>query len=219
METISYNPRRLSSTSKSSNGCWTCKLRKKKCDETSPVCRTCETLHITCYYLNDKPEWMDGGLKQERMAAHMKREVKDNAHFRSFNTVPITFQPTVEARAPPSPIAEQSITSEVDLSRPSMDLPVCQQSSRTGSTTAVQTPEEDRMLVDESTSRGGLHRTDSVLMMFYIEHIFSFLFPFYDPPVLKGGKAWILEMISKPRSSQYHSVSKCLLLLAYATYS
>ncbi|KAK9236435.1 fungal-specific transcription factor domain-containing protein [Lipomyces kononenkoae] len=41
--------------------------------------------------------------------------------------------------------------------------------------------------------------SDSILLMFYLEHLLPFLFPFYRPSLLQGGRAWILEMmISSP---------------------
>ncbi|KAK9234739.1 fungal-specific transcription factor domain-containing protein [Lipomyces kononenkoae] len=42
-------------------------------------------------------------------------------------------------------------------------------------------------------------RSDTILLMFYLEHLLPFLFPFYRPSLLQGGRAWILEMmISSP---------------------
>ena len=62
---------------KCSNGCWTCRLRRKKCDEEKPVCSACASLHIQCHvYQHDKPDWMDGGVKQAKMLAQIKREIK-----------------------------------------------------------------------------------------------------------------------------------------------
>ncbi|KAK9773916.1 hypothetical protein AB5N19_05678 [Seiridium cardinale] len=45
----------------------------------------------------------------------------------------------------------------------------------------------------------GFGRSDTILLMFYLEHLLPFLFPFYNPSPLQGGRAWILEMmISSP---------------------
>jgi hypothetical protein len=44
-----------------------------------------------------------------------------------------------------------------------------------------------------------LNRSEAVLFTFYLETLFPFLFPFYRPSYLQGGRAWILEMIvSRP---------------------
>jgi C6 transcription factor Pro1 len=61
---------------RSKAGCWTCRLRKKKCDEKHPFCSTCETLTITCYGYGSKPDWMDNGEKEKAMARSIKQVVK-----------------------------------------------------------------------------------------------------------------------------------------------
>ncbi|KAH8678564.1 fungal-specific transcription factor domain-containing protein [Tricladium varicosporioides] len=38
-------------------------------------------------------------------------------------------------------------------------------------------------------------RSDTILSMFYLENLLPFLFPFYRPSILQGGRAWILEMM------------------------
>src|SRR3569623_2031516 len=67
---------------RSSNGCWTCRLRRKKCDEKHPICDVCSSLLITCHFQTERPGWMDGGAKQEKMADRLKREIKQQAHRR-----------------------------------------------------------------------------------------------------------------------------------------
>src|SRR4051812_29904771 len=61
---------------RSKRGCWTCRLRKKKCDELHPSCSTCDSLSITCYGYGPKPEWMDNGSKEKEMANSIKQIVK-----------------------------------------------------------------------------------------------------------------------------------------------
>lgn len=39
--------------------------------------------------------------------------------------------------------------------------------------------------------------SDVVLSLFYLEKVLPFLFPFYNPSLRRGGKAWILEMMVK----------------------
>lgn len=64
----------MSAPLRSKQGCWTCKLRRKKCDEIHPHCSTCESLSITCYGFGPKPEWMDNG-DQERAVVKSLREI------------------------------------------------------------------------------------------------------------------------------------------------
>jgi hypothetical protein len=56
------------SSTRSQNGCHTCRLRKKKCDELRPVCANCLSRAIPCYGYGAKPHWMDGaGLEAEEV--------------------------------------------------------------------------------------------------------------------------------------------------------
>ena len=64
---------------RSSRGCWTCRLRRKKCDEARPACAVCAALEITCHYSDEKPEWMDGGKREKEMADQLKAMVKAKA--------------------------------------------------------------------------------------------------------------------------------------------
>lgn len=46
-------------TQKKTSGCWICRLRKKKCDETRPTCQQCLNLRIQCDgYGVAQPAWM-----------------------------------------------------------------------------------------------------------------------------------------------------------------
>ncbi|KAG0646244.1 Pestheic acid cluster transcriptional regulator 3 [Hyphodiscus hymeniophilus] len=48
----------MNGTLKSKQGCWTCRLRRKKCDERPHTCSTCESLTIPCYGYGSKPDWV-----------------------------------------------------------------------------------------------------------------------------------------------------------------
>lgn len=60
-----------SSHTRSRTGCYTCRLRRKKCDETRPVCQACQHLKIKCEY-NQPSWWMD-----DYHRAYQKRCMKD----------------------------------------------------------------------------------------------------------------------------------------------
>ena len=61
---------------RSLHGCWTCRLRKKKCDETRPLCATCVALELNCHGYGVKPTWMDNGQLQRDEALNIKRLVR-----------------------------------------------------------------------------------------------------------------------------------------------
>ncbi|KAI2623160.1 fungal-specific transcription factor domain-containing protein [Hypoxylon sp. NC1633] len=188
---LSYSPR-YSSTTRSSNGCWTCRLRRKKCDEKHPVCDTCAALLITCYYDQSKPEWMDGGVRQEEMAERLKCEVRDTAHLRrgersahlSADRVSVADATTGEWIMLPQQ-ASRGQTSRDDGMEPRPDTSLT--SPRRGADCTLT----------NGDSRGSIpfQRSDSHLLMFYLDNLFPFLFPFYRPCPLQGGKTWVLEMM------------------------
>ncbi|KAL2891643.1 Transcriptional regulatory protein UME6 [Ceratocystis lukuohia] len=72
----------MPSKTRSSEGCWTCRLRRKKCDERRPICDNCGQLEIQCLYSEEKPEWMDNGPRQAARAEQVKAEVKIQARVR-----------------------------------------------------------------------------------------------------------------------------------------
>jgi hypothetical protein len=48
------------SGSRSRTGCYTCRIRKKKCDEQHPRCQNCQVRKLQCYGYGAPPDWMFG---------------------------------------------------------------------------------------------------------------------------------------------------------------
>lgn len=63
---------------RSVHGCWTCRLRRKKCDETRPSCVMCTYLEIKCDGYGVKPEWMDRGPLERAKALQLKQTISHN---------------------------------------------------------------------------------------------------------------------------------------------
>ncbi|EPE36991.1 Zn2/Cys6 DNA-binding protein [Glarea lozoyensis ATCC 20868] len=64
------------SRSRSAHGCWTCRLRRKKCDEKGPECVTCTDRGLKCSGFGAiKPRWMDGGAQQDAVHREIKATV------------------------------------------------------------------------------------------------------------------------------------------------
>lgn len=174
---------------RSSNGCWTCRLRRKKCDEKYPVCDVCAALHITCHFEQDRPVWMDGGAKQERMHEQLKREVKERAQRR------IGGQSAVPTSGDRTGFAE---ISDGDTHRDGTGPPRSESSPSTSMTNHHQHQRGTGCTLTNINGRDGYFfgQPDTVLLMFYLDHVFPFLYPFYRPSALhEGGKAWVLEMM------------------------
>ncbi|KAH8660086.1 fungal-specific transcription factor domain-containing protein [Xylariales sp. PMI_506] len=188
---------------KSFNGCWTCRLRRKKCDERQPVCNTCAALHITCHYGKDKPEWMDGGVRQEEMAERFKREVKEMAHRRregermalvssdlismgAAATSGLTVLPQQSPRVLTSP-GDDHLKATPDIQNHGKE-PCPETSTERLQRNCTLSNKNVREII-------AFGRSDTILLMFYLEDLLPFLFPFYSPSLLQGGRAWFLEMM------------------------
>lgn len=63
------------------NGCWTCRLRRKKCDEERPCCQNCTRLQLDCSY-GQKPVWMDRGVLEREEALAIKNKIAQNTRRR-----------------------------------------------------------------------------------------------------------------------------------------
>ncbi len=61
---------------RSKPSCWTCRLRKKKCDESCPQCLTSESSSITSYGYGLKPDWMDNSDMEKAVANNLQQIVK-----------------------------------------------------------------------------------------------------------------------------------------------
>jgi hypothetical protein len=181
---------------KSSHGCWTCRLRRKKCDEKKPVCGACGNLEIKCHYQQDnKPEWMDGGIEQAEMSEQVKREIKTKARRRRGEPMfeissDFTIAPPNLPRVPADPIfdlCEATTTNHTDT----------MESYSQGSMLWLQQGLQHEHNSRDAHESRAFEGSDAVLSLFYLEKVLPFLFPFYNPSLLQGGKAWILEMIMR----------------------
>ncbi|KAI3394588.1 hypothetical protein diail_2511 [Diaporthe ilicicola] len=99
---------------RSSDGCWTCRLRRKKCDEARPNCAACAALEISCLYSDEKPEWMDGGTRQAEKAEEVKAEVKRKAAWRRERKYMSGIEPGLEELSMADGMSELTFTSRQD---------------------------------------------------------------------------------------------------------
>ncbi|ODN82288.1 hypothetical protein L202_02568 [Cryptococcus amylolentus CBS 6039] len=61
-------------------GCYSCRLRRKRCDEAKPICATCERLGIECMgYGTKRPGW----LRDKESAQKAKEQIKQTTLKRS----------------------------------------------------------------------------------------------------------------------------------------
>lgn len=238
---ISRNPR-------SSAGCWTCRLRRKKCDEVRPVCEGCAALEIECLYSEARPAWMDNGPRQRAMADRLKLAVKDRAAWRRDKR----FLREIETGAAAIRLGEaddevgggagggsrgathifsvDTLTTTVDrpASPPSTVSPSDSSGAEhaptaTPSTTAPNTTPASAWSPEASLAPPSLEKERELsLMMMYLDYVFPFLYPFCRPTILGSGRGWLLVLLMKNKAV-FHSAlslsSYFLAIVASTTYA
>lgn len=66
-------PKKIPSISRSKNGCWTCRIRKKKCSEERPNCNQCINLGLVCDgYSDSKPDFVTNPVLQREKLNKIK---------------------------------------------------------------------------------------------------------------------------------------------------
>lgn len=69
------------------SGCWTCRLRRKKCNEGGPPCDNCEARGIHCHGYGPKPQWKDRGALEREEARKLQYQ---SGRARSYSRSSIT---------------------------------------------------------------------------------------------------------------------------------
>ncbi|CCE62375.1 hypothetical protein TPHA_0C02220 [Tetrapisispora phaffii CBS 4417] len=65
------------SGTRSRNGCWICRLRKKKCSEEKPSCSNCHRLNLECHYHIQKPDFVSDPVKKQQKLEEIKKKTKE----------------------------------------------------------------------------------------------------------------------------------------------
>jgi C6 transcription factor Pro1 len=191
----------MSGPLRSKKGCWTCRLRKKKCDEDRPYCSTCESLSITCYGFGPKPDWMDNGEKERVIVNSLKDIVKHTSRRRATAQVSTQRDPVIR-------IAPKSSNGPVEISSSHPD-------SR--SHHRVYTPLDSDVNQDSHSPQDGDHSMhgsifsipadESVLLMHFLDNVLPLQYPMYKPSVLKGGRGWLLALLLRTRPLYYAALA------------
>jgi C6 transcription factor Pro1 len=214
---------------RSLSGCWTCRLRRKKCDEKQPICDGCAALEISCLYSDVKPEWMDGGEKQRIEAENLKAEVKRMASARRERKylhgleMDLGDLSVVTADAADS---DEDMSAEVGAPRQGTEMTSGRSSANSGNQTSPMVTSTAMSTPASSTASGGslcpnASRTnedgasleyfeeelDLSMMTVYLDYVFPFLYPFYRPPLRDGGRGWLLVLLNRNKALKHTALS------------
>ena len=143
---------------------------------------------------------MDDGVRQEEMAKRLKIEVKEKAPRRHGERAVLVSDDRISADGAAQRLPEDLGTPPCGLLKATSDehntgMELCPEAS----TTRLQRRFNCAHTSKDAREGIAFGRSDTVLITFYLEYVLPFLFPFYRPSPLQGGRAWILEMmISSP---------------------
>lgn len=193
--------------------CWTCKLRRKKCDYTRPICGACTKLQIACYDGETKPEWMESTTGQREMMESIKQQIKQGTSARREAQQSMASQPHGELRFVITPVdgsgslpldsspsnptasseAERSTLTPSAISHARELFGTLTHTSErlesVSSLLALSVPNPSRGAQSRSSAQTANSEWDMDFIMVYLDHVFPFMFPFYRPPLVGTSRA------------------------------
>ncbi|KUJ10404.1 uncharacterized protein LY89DRAFT_596526, partial [Mollisia scopiformis] len=187
---------------RSLHGCWTCRLRKKKCDEKHPRCIACSSLGLLCDGYGPKPTWMDGGKSEAEMTGRIKQIVKQTTQRKKIHRMSKR-----SARSQPT-CFESSSNSQYLLSPLEISASSCQQ-----------------LAVEQTNLFNCMDIKETTLFMHYFDQVFSNQLRFFGLSSVNTDRGWLLSLMTQTRSlySGMLGLSAChkqsLLLQQTQTYS
>ncbi|KEF57489.1 uncharacterized protein A1O9_05406 [Exophiala aquamarina CBS 119918] len=199
--------------SRSTQGCWTCRVRHKKCDETRPFCRACTSRKVQCHGYGEKPIWLDGGPLERVYRKDIKKAVKENFRLLRKST-------SSGFRSRSRPRTGQRLDDDEDL--PSLKGPLSSNRGRGGPHRLIPTEsqqphssepaDEQQGAVPQHTPSSSDNRRvqnvvplgrnvfeyrDAELLMHYFDYVFPLQFRFYTHDLEKRGRGWLLWLLVK----------------------
>ncbi|KAL7786444.1 fungal-specific transcription factor domain-containing protein [Trichoderma afarasin] len=194
---------------RSFDGCWTCRVRRKKCAENRPVCDTCQALQITCYYEEEKPPWMDGGVRQTNMMEEIKAQIKSSATQKRKRKHLEILQAEahnlghIDTESPATDVIDKKDTLiDSDPSPVYLGVAFASEFSNDSSSVLQDSPKQTKTPIGQGEADKELH-----LLMIYLDYVFPYLFPHYRSSILAGGRGWILEILHTNKAVYHSAVS------------
>jgi hypothetical protein len=188
--------------------CWTCRLRKKKCDEARPQCSPCSSLSIPCYDYGSKPDWMNNEESRQTVTDSLKQIVKSTSRRK-----PTALVHTGRARflnlAPRLPKdttrKPTSLTDSCHIHNLLPELETLPREIQYGhfdvSSTLRAGHFEQALSVPGSYSQLQLppfflvSAEKDILLMHFINEIFPLQYPLYKADIRQERRAWLLSLL------------------------
>ncbi|CAG7919109.1 unnamed protein product [Penicillium olsonii] len=197
-------------------GCWTCRVRHRKCDLEKPSCKECTERQAHCHGYGPKPAWMDGGPEERKERARIKATVNKN-----FRQVKKMQHLARQRERESSALAEAQGHDEGHdfAANRSCSLDIAPLSSETEQSEAILdsgaqsvTTVSDRACephLEPSPQRiggyGGIDIQEACLLMHYLDQVFPWQFPYHDSRSRLGNRGWLFLLLIKC-GPLYHAI-------------
>lgn len=191
--------------SRSTQGCWTCRIRHKKCDETRPLCTACTSRKVQCHGYGEKPIWLDGGALEQAHRKDIKKAVKQNFRLLRQSKSPNLRGDRARTEHRPNGTDLDSLkrsSRQGDLERsisPDLAEP---SNAELGSSLFPTAPPAPSSIAPQAPNSVPLGRNvfeyrDAELLMHYFDYVFPLQFRFLAQDLDKGGRGWLLWLLVK----------------------
>jgi hypothetical protein len=223
-------------------GCWTCRARKKKCDDGRPCCSSCTLRSITCYGYDAKPRWMDGGQLEKEIMCAIKLQIKESYRRRRSrvsqlhptqgcreNTGNASTPPPSRDNQTPGPDPFSSWSREITISPSLSSRFINGHTRRTSDLRGTEHRHGSYSPMNDTVEPSGIDNTDSYgsqsnsdyslsfsprngfgtrcsyderelnLVMYYLDHIFPRLCPYFKYSASDNGRGWLLNLFLRTR--------------------
>jgi C6 transcription factor Pro1 len=217
---------------RSKSGCWTCRLRKKKCDERQPQCDTCESLSIPCHGYGPKPSWLDNGDLERAAMNNLRAATKRSSRrkvtvqpgsrrHRAIKLVPKPAGGSVEGAILDLLPNENAISTggletssagarSAGSTRDDLDATAVAEKVQECSDCDIRT--SSQLHGDASVQlASSLTAEHSLSLMLFLDNVFPLQYPIHQWTIKHGGRGWLLSRILQTKPL-YHAA------LAFSAY-
>jgi hypothetical protein len=206
---------------RSNFGCWTCRVRKKKCDEVYPICAACKLRDITCHGYGPKPGWIDGSTKEKAVVEDLKCHIKENRKTKrseSSISAPSYATPSSlpDVGEGGSPAPTSLVGTQHPPNKPSHFRfnPYCPLNA--GEDSLPSPPESGLERNHEAPlTEQDKREFETTLLMNYLDNVFPLQFNCYVPPATELGRGWLLALLTRTKPL-FHAA---LALSAYTMHT
>ncbi|KAK6810708.1 ustiloxin B cluster transcription factor ustR [Aspergillus parasiticus] len=210
----------MSGAQRRKTGCWTCRLRRKKCNEDGQPCSNCEARGVFCHGYGPKPSWKDRGEREREEAQRLQlisRARTRRARATTINSI------NDGPRRPSIDMNTSDMGSPIQMGLASSDSSILESSSldlldipELGSSLwdptldiiQVQHPpsEPPSALQFPSILGDGLEEKEIDLIMYYVVEVFPRQHSSYQGTSVME-RSWLLCVLKRSSSFYYTSLS------------